>query len=64
MKRKVGLLTASEIAALTSLYWIYRKKKKVERKVVEGVFYRATGKRLGTKYYGIPIVRRLLELQG
>jgi hypothetical protein len=55
-------LTPKQIAALTIVYGIYKKKKKVERKVIEGIFYRTTGKKLGKKYYTIPIVRALMQL--
>lgn len=63
MKGKSQLLTASEIGAVRALYKVYRKKKRVERRVIEEVFYRATGKKLGRKYWGIPIVRKLVELE-
>lgn len=58
------LLSLKEIAALQLVYRLYRKKKKVERRVIEEVFYRTTGKRLGKKYWAIPVVRRLVELSG
>jgi len=61
-KEQATALTAGEMAALMAVYRVYRAKKKVERKVIEGAFYRATGKKLGKKYYGVAVVRMLLDL--
>lgn len=58
------LLSPAQITALTIAYKVYRAKKKLERKTIEWIFYKATGKKLGNMYYSIPIVKRLLELQG
>ena len=60
--RMKSLLTPKQIAALTAAYSVYKFKKKVERKTIEWVFYRATGVKLGPKYYAIPIVRNLINL--
>ncbi len=56
------LLTPGQIAALTAIYQIYRFKKRVERKSIEWLFYQTTGKKLGSIYYSIPIVRNLIDL--
>jgi hypothetical protein len=58
-----GLLTKKEILALNIAYRAYKTKSKLQRKAIEKIFYYATGKRLGAKYYAIPIVKKLLELQ-
>lgn len=57
-----ALLTPGQIAALTLVYKAYKFKKKVERKTIEWVFYRATGIKLGPMYYSIPVVQKLIEL--
>lgn len=60
--KNVMLLTPRQIAALTIAYNLYKRKKKIERALVEGIFYRTTGYRLNKKYYAIPIVRALINL--
>lgn len=56
-------LTSKELVALRIAYKAYKTKNKLQRKAIERIFYLATGKKLGTEYYAIPIVKRLLELQ-
>lgn len=56
------MLTPKQISALKAAYKIYKTGKKYERKFIEGVFYRTTGRRLGKAYHGIPIVRALINL--
>jgi hypothetical protein len=58
----MSLLTSKQITALTVAYKAYRLQGKIKRRAVETIFFAATGKKLGSKYYAIPIVRNLLEL--
>ena len=57
-------LTKKEMVGLQIAYKSYRAKGRLERKAVERIFYYATGKKLGAGYYSIPVVRKLMELQG
>lgn len=57
-----NILTPNQIAALKIAYSAYKFKKKVERKVIETIFYQITGKKLGPMYHSIPIVRALIDL--
>jgi len=58
----MALLSPKQVVVLTIAYNLYKKKKKVDRRVIEGIFYRTTGYKLNKKYYAIPIVRALLNL--
>jgi hypothetical protein len=58
----MSILGPKELAALTIAYKLYRFKGKLQRKVIETIFYAATGRKLGPEYYAIPIVRLLMEL--
>lgn len=57
----MNLLTPKELSALKIAFAAYRFKRKIESKVIAGIFKAVTGKELTHQYFTVPIIKEILE---